>query len=301
MLSSIRLRLIEPLTLGGYLILLVIGVQLESLEGWIGTLGGVAVLAFIAWVMSFRRALAISDTPTSRIASAAQGYVELIGLALNHPTAPVLSKLTGLPCCWYRFEVMRRADNNKWERINSGVSTESFLLEDDSGRCLIDPEQAEVVPKRKDTWMQGDYRYTEWLILPREKVYAIGQFSTLGGANSELDFNRDVSWLLAQWKLDRPKLLEQFDLDKDGDISEEEWMLARQQARREIRKHHREVLSEAGTHVLHKPADGRLFMISNIDPARLAVRYRLWTLLHLGIFFVGVATAWWLATAPSVL
>ena len=126
-------------------------------------------------------------------------------------------------------------------------------------------------------------------------MYAIGQFSTVGGANTDLDFNRDLSWLLAQWKLDKPKLLARFDLDGDGNINEDEWMLARQQAKREIRKQHREVLSQAGTHVLHKPADGRLFLISNIDPEKLAARYRLWTVLHLAIFFASVATTWWLA------
>jgi len=264
-------------------------------------MAGIAVVAFFAWVMSLRRSLAITDTPTSRIASAAQGYIELIGQALNHPGAPVLSKLTGLPCCWYRFEVKRRSAGNKWEHVDSGVSTESFQLDDGSGRCLVDPEFAEVIPKRKDTWMQGDYRYTEWLILPRQRIYAIGQFSTLGGANSELDFNRDLSWTLARWKLDKAKLLERFDLDRDGSINEEEWMLARQQAKREVRRQHREILSQSGTHVLHKPADGRLFLISNIDPDKLAARYRLWTLLHLIVFFGAIGTAWWLATKPQLV
>jgi len=298
--SSLRLRVIEPLTLAGYLIFLVVGAQLESRHGWIAAMAGAAVLAFFAWVMSFRRALAITDTPTSRVASAAQGYVELIGQAFNHPESPVLSKLTGLPCCWYRFEVMRRMANNKWERVSSGISSETFLLDDGSGRCVVDPEHAEVVPKSKDTWTQGDLRYTEWLILPRQKVYGIGQFSTMGGANSDLDFNRDLSWTLAQWKLDKARLLERFDLDKDGNINEEEWMLARQQARREVRKEHREILSQAGTHVLHKPADGRLFLISNIDPEKLARKYRVWTLVHLIAFFAAVGTGWWLATTPSI-
>jgi hypothetical protein len=281
--------------------LVAIGAQLESREGWIGALSAVGVLAFFAWVMSFRRSLAITDTPTSRIASAAQGYIELTGRALNHPTAPVLSKLTGLPCCWYRFEVMRRTSNNKWEHVSSGVSTESFLLDDGSGRCLVDPDFAEVIPRRKDSWMQGDYRYSEWLILPQERVYAIGQFSTVGGANSDLDFNRDVSDLLAQWKIDKSRLLERFDLNRDGNISEDEWLLARQQAKRDVRKEHREILSQAGTHVLHKPADGRLFLISNIDPGKLAAKYRYWTLLHLAAFFGATGVTWWLATSPAVV
>jgi len=296
-LSSFRLRIVEPLAAAGYVILLLAGVHLESHQGWVASLAGIATLAFFAWVMSLRRSLAIIDTPTSRIGSAAQGYVELIGRALNHPSAPVLSRLTGLPCCWYRFEVMRRTADNKWEHVNSGVSSETFVLEDRSGRCLVDPEYAEVIPRRSDTWVKDDYRYREWLILPQEKVYALGQFSTVGGAGSNLDFNRDVSALLAQWKLDKANLIERFDLDQDGNINEDEWMLARQQARREVRKGHREILSQPGTHVLHKPADGRLFLISNLDPERLATRYRLWTLFHMIVFLAAVGIVWWLAKA----
>ncbi|HWQ40098.1 MAG TPA: hypothetical protein VNM24_16060 [Burkholderiales bacterium] len=290
----LRLRLVEPLLLGGYFLLLAIGARLESREGWMGTLGVIAVLAFLAWTLSFKRMLAITDTPTSRIASAAQGYVELTGRGFNHPSAPVLSKLTGLPCLWYRYKVERRTSNNKWEHVASGVSTESFLLDDGTARCLVDPEFAEVVPRNKDTWIKDGYRYTEWLILPQEKIYAIGQFSTVGGANSSLDFNRDVSELLAHWKQDKAALVRRFDLNRDGVIGEEEWMLARQQARREVRKRHRQILSESGTHVLHKPADGRPFLISNLDPARLARRYRVWTGVHLAAFVGAAGAASWL-------
>ena len=67
MISSLRVRIIEPLTFGGYLVLLVIGFQLDSREGWIGTLAGVALLAFIAWILSFRSWRLILDTPTSRV------------------------------------------------------------------------------------------------------------------------------------------------------------------------------------------------------------------------------------------
>jgi len=298
MFRDLRERVVDPFILGGYLALIAIAAHFESRDGWVSALALMALVAFFAWMMSLRRARAIGDTPTSRIASAAQGYVELVGRGRNHPDSPVLSKLTHLPCLWYRYIVEQRTSNNKWQRVASGRSDESFILEDGSGECLVDPEHAEVLPRRSETWHQGDYRYTEWLILTHETVYALGEFSTIGGENQELDLKRDVSALLADWKRDHPGLLARFDLDRDKQISEKEWMLARSQARREVRRTHNELRTQPGTHLLHQPRDGRLFLISNIDPAELSRRYTLWAWLHLAVLLGAVAGSTWLATLP---
>jgi hypothetical protein len=298
MFRDLRERVVDPFVLGGYLALLGIAAHVESRDAWVTALALMALVAFFAWMMSFRRARAIGDTPTSRIGSAAQGYVELVGHGRHHPNFPVLSQLTHLPCLWYRYVVEQRTSNNKWQRVASGRSDESFILEDGSGECLVDPEYAEVVPRRSETWHQGDYRYTEWLILAHETVYALGEFSTIGGENLELDLKRDVSALLADWKRDHPGLLARFDLDRDGQVSEKEWMLARSQARREVKKNHNELRTQPGTHLLHQPRDGRLFLISNIDPAQLSRRYIIWAWLHLAVLLGAVAGSAWLATLP---
>lgn len=298
MFRDLRERVVDPLVLGGYLALLGIGAHVENREGWGMALALIVLVAFFAWIVSFRRARAIGDTPTSRIGSAAQGYVELVGRGRNLPDFPVLSKLTQLPCLWYRYVVEQRTGNNKWQRVASGRSDESFILEDDSGGCLVDPEHAEVVPRRRETWHKGDYRYTEWLILTNETVYALGEFSTIGGENLELDLKRDVSALLTDWKRDHPGLLARFDLDRDGQINEKEWMLARSQARRDVKKTHNELRTQPGTHLLHQPRDGRLFLISNIDPAQLSRRYMIWAWLHLAVLVGAVTASAWLATLP---
>ena len=145
MIESLRLKIVEPLTVGGYMTMLLVGFSLESREGWIGSLASIAVMAFAAWMMSYRRARIITDTPTSKIGSAAQGYVELVGRGDNHPGGPLLSKVTALPCLWYRFQIEQKAGDNKWKRVDSGQSTDSFLIDDGTGRCLVDPENAEVV------------------------------------------------------------------------------------------------------------------------------------------------------------
>lgn len=293
MISSLRLRVIEPLTVGAYLLLLVIAFQVGTREGWIGSLAGVAVLAFAAWILSFRRWRMILDTPTSRIGSAAQGYVELVGRGLHHPAGPVLSKITALPCIWYRYIVEQKSGDDSWRRIAGGSSDETFILNDGSGWCLVDPENAEVIANRKEAWVKDSYRYTEWLILPQANIYAIGEFSTLGGASADLNLNRDMSELLAEWKRDKPQLLKRFDLDGDSEISEQEWMLARQAAKREIRKRHREIRLEPGTHILSQPRDGRLFLITDMNPESLARRYQIWAWVHLSAFIGAAAGLGW--------
>ncbi len=293
MLDSLRLRIIEPLTVGGYLVLLVIGFEMRTREAWIASLTSILVLAAAAWVMSYRRARSITDTPTSNIASAAQGYVELVGRAHHHPGGPILSRCTALPCVWYKFIIEQKTGDNKWRRMNSGQSDESFMLDDGSGRCMVDPEHAEVIAKRKERWVQGNHRYTEWLLLPQARIYALGQFSTVGGANSNLDFRRDVADLLAEWKQKKKDLLKRFDLDGDGEINEQEWMLARQQARRDVNKEHKNIRLQSGTNVMHKPRDGRLFLISDLDPLRLARRYQLWAWFHLAMLFGALGALVW--------
>lgn len=286
-----RELLANPGFLGVYLIVGMLGVYAENRRAMLFALVVIAAIAFLAWMLSFRRLLAMSGTPTSRIASAAQGYVELVGRGRSHPDFQVLSRLTFLPCIWYRFIVEQRNSKDKWERVSSGRSDESFVLDDGSGLCVVDPDHAEVIPRRKEVWTQGKIRYTEWLILPQETIYLLGEFSTLSGETIELDLKRDIGELLAEWKRNQPQLLERFDLDRDGKISEKEWTLARSQAKREVRKTHNEIRTQPGTNILHKPRDGRLFLISNIDPEKLARRYRLWAWVHLVAFVGAVAGA----------
>ena len=162
-----------------------------------------SVISLIAWVSSLRRRRSITDTPTSRIASAAQGYVELhgTGKALDYP--PLLSHLTSLPCLWYRYKVEEKTSNDKWHITDSGESNISFILEDDSGQCVVDVENAEILTRHKETWSKGRFRYTEWKLLLNDRVYALGDFRTLSGGSLELDAKADINALLAEWKKDQ--------------------------------------------------------------------------------------------------
>lgn len=285
MLVSLRREYGQFITSGGQLLLLFVGAKLESRPGWLACLALMALVSVFAWTSAFRRARAVVDTPTSKIASAAQGYVELRGAGKPFAGTPVLSPLTGLPCLWFRYRVERRNSDDKWVQESSGESDASFILDDGSGQCLVDPEGAEMLVSRRDTWTRDDRRYTEWLLLEHDSVYALGDFSTRGSVDLDLDANEDVKALLAEWKKKPEALLARFDLNKDGTLDMKEWELARRQAKREVAQAQREVRQNAEVNIMHVPDDDRMYLISDLEPDRLASKYRLWAWLHLAIFF----------------
>lgn len=289
MVGTFKFYTSEWLTGGIHLIIIVIAAQDDSGALWPYAIALMAAVSFFAWIAAYRRYRQIHDLPTSKVASAAQGYVELFGHSEPLPGEPVLSKLTGLPCCWFRYYIERETADNKWAYEDSGASLAHFLLVDDSGQCVISPEGAEVMSNRKQTWKQGHYRYTEWLLLPKGILYAIGEFSTQGGAQAELDERPDVSAMLSDWKQDQATLLERFDLNRDGRLDLKEWELARLRARREVQKKHAEIRVRDGVHLLRKPRDGRLFLLANELPDKLGRRFAFWSAAHLIVFFAAGA------------
>ncbi len=70
-----------------------------------GPLIAAAVVAFIYAYKFFYRKRLIEDTPTSRIRSAAQGYVELDGQSQLMDGPTIVAPLSGKPCTWYSFTV----------------------------------------------------------------------------------------------------------------------------------------------------------------------------------------------------
>ncbi|MDP2240170.1 MAG: hypothetical protein Q8K18_08410 [Burkholderiales bacterium] len=285
MAGTFRFYTSEWLTGGLHLIILVFAFQADTPEVWPYALAAMAIVSFIAWIGSYRRYRQIHDLPTSNISSAAQGYVELSGHAAQLTGVPVTSRCSGLPCCWYRFYIERETSDNKWVHEDSGASTEHFLLVDNTGECVISPDGAEVLTSRKKTWTLHDHRYTEWLLLPRDMLYAIGEFATVSGAVTELDESRDVGDLMAEWKKNQPQLLTRFDLDNDGSIDLKEWELARLQARREVRNKHQDIRSRDGVHILRQPRDGRLFLLADDLPDKIGRRFAFWSGIHLAVFF----------------
>src|SRR3569623_1686674 len=215
----------------------------------------VAVGAFIAAFVSLRRARLIEDTPTSRIRSAAQGYVELEGEAVMMEGVPIIAPLTLLPCAWFRYRVEERVENNRgdarWRTLRRGTSDGIFVLRDDTGDCVVDPDGATVTPSARDVWYgdtptppplhrnifiwrhSGRYRYREERIHAGDYLYAIGEFRCTGGAEGPAHADA-LRALLAEWKRNRSALLARFDDNRDGAIDVDEWERARRVAEQEV-------------------------------------------------------------------
>jgi hypothetical protein len=285
MLDNLRREYAQHITSGGQLLLLLAGVHFHSRTGWLWCLGIMAFVSLPAWYSTLYRLRAISGTPTSRIGSAAQGYVELIGRGRLYDT-PIVSMYTFLPCLWCRYKLERRnSDNKGWHVEESGENSAPFLIDDGSGKCVVNPQGAEILTRHKESWTKGDYRYTEWKLLDIDTIYALGEFKTIGGSNTTTTQDELVRQVLSEWKMDNADLLKRFDLDNNGVLDMQEWMLARSAAKREAEKRMNEILAEPDVNFMQQPQDGRLFLISNLDQDKLELRYKLWAWAHFVIFF----------------
>jgi hypothetical protein len=269
----------------------------------------------VAGVYFIRRSYWIINTPTSKINSAHQGFVEIEGVAKLLDSAPLASPLTGTACVWYWVSVDRKKSSyddgvkSDWERVYQHQSDNLIAVDDGSGECLVDPDGARIHPGVERRWygdteipsgvaasgisnrLFGDYRYTEKLLLPEHDLYVLGWFKTIAHDPFQAE-QEAVKALLRDWKTD-PEKMRSFDRDGDGRISESEWTHARQQAAieaRELQVHSGD--QDKQTHLMSKDSQGRRpFIISAIDQTSLARRFRRWGFLAwlaslFGFFFL---------------
>ncbi len=301
---SPRREYAQLITSGGQLLLIAVGFRIGTREGWQFCLPLIALFSLLAWRSSLNRLRAIRDTPTSRIDSAAQGYVELIGRGMPFGDVLLRSHLKQLPCLWYRYKIEERTYTGKnrenWRTVESGESPDSFMLRDATGECIVDPEQAEISTIYLDRWNEGDLRYTEWKLLKNDRLYILGEFRTRSGA-VEFDPNAELNARLAEWKKDMPDLRKRFDLNNDGELNMDEWMLARKAVQREIAKKKREAEAQPDLHLISRPRDGKLYLISNLTPEDLSRRYLYWSWAHLFIFFVALGAFGWVLQAKPLI
>jgi hypothetical protein len=288
MLRSLRGHYADALTSASYLSLFAFALHANDKRIWLIAMSLVAVISFFIWSSTFKRARTIADIATSRIASAAQGYVELYGRASVDAENLIASPLSGMQCIWFRYWVYSKENSDReWREISSGVSDRTFEINDGTGKSVVDPDDAEIIaPDRRVTYLNG-YKHVEELLYAGS-IYVLGEFSTIGGANSPLSVKEDVNFLLAEWKKDPINLKKRFDLNGDGAVDLQEWELARRQAIREVEKQHREIRSQTGVHIMRAPRDSRLFLISSLSPQKLRQRYILWSFFHISVCFASV-------------
>ncbi|MDR0275963.1 MAG: hypothetical protein LBI48_11625 [Burkholderiaceae bacterium] len=257
----------------------------NSGPAWALPAGFVLVLgiALWAWWRALARARIIGNTPAERIASTAQGYARLAGRGqLLGGRQSVFEPGSGLPLLWSRVRYFDQESRSN----DTEESDESFLLDDGSGAvCAVDPEGAEMLVRNRRTYTSGNGASVQyWYLRPGDRIYALGEFVTVGSIDPDLNTHRQVSELLEDWKADHAALLRRFDLDGDGQISEQEWELARAAAQREVERTQQEALAQPEAHVMRKPADGQPYLISDTDLGALARQFWLWAIVHGAVF-----------------
>ncbi len=266
---------------------------------WPGMLLLIACVTAYGIFYFIRRARLIEDTPTSKIRSAVQGYLELIGQSQSLGGQPLVSPLTGIPCVWYSYLIERKrgyGSRSRWRRVDSGISRQAFILRDDTGQCLINPEKAEVITSGKQVWyghsawpkaparqhagllqsvvVSGNYRYTERRLHHGEPLYALGEFVTVRENDTQGSMQEALRATLRAWKQKPDILLQHFDADNNGEIDLQEWEKVRQAARKKVLREKLSKAAGSAVHTLGKPADGRPFILSVRSQRQMSRRYR---------------------------
>lgn len=280
---------LNPLALCVYTGLVLAGVFLDYRSHHINQLPLVFVLtalvATLAWAFNFKRLLGMSEIPVATIASAAQGYVELFGTSKS--LTLTRSPIRGVECVWFRLWIYARDTNYMWRLADYRISEQLFELQDDSGVCRIDPRGAEVFAASRHVVVQHDHKYIEDVLFADKPVYVLGDLDTGSQINTEAEIHQDAGKLMTRLKQSKAMLLQQFDLNRDGEIDMHEWELARESAYAEVRAKHAQRL-QSELHLIAKPANKRLFLISGISPHALRQHYQRWAWAHFSFFCLAI-------------
>jgi hypothetical protein len=283
-------------------------------------LGASVVAAFYFSFRFLRHTRLIEDTPTSRVRSAHQGYVELEGVVHLLEGSTITCPLSKTDCIWWFYEIEKKVQRNKntsWDTIDKKSSDAPFYLEDDTGRCVVNPVGAEVVTTFSRVWYgssswptglpsdsgffnSGSYRYTERLIHAGSHLYALGLFKTRNVVMDSTEENAVLRDRLAEWKQD-PERVKLLDVNRDGQLDVKEWEAARIVALKELRRTQQEVASE-GLHTLSKPElKNQPYILSAVLQKDLCKRWRIYAGLCFAWFLIGGSIFVWQMIVYGVL
>lgn len=272
-----------------------------------------ALVCFWFFFHYLKRARLIEDTPTSRIRSAAQGYVEIVGAVSPVRNKKLVAPLSGNSCVWYSFKVQRlqkSGRSNQWKTIEEGTSNQNFVIHDDTDACIVHPEGAEVMTAYSRTWYgntprpgQADkrnillrilnsrrYRYIEKLIRVHDIIYALGSFGSSGGGRNIPDTHQMTGQVIREWRQNYSEILKRFDQDKNGEIDLQEWEVVREAARKEAEIRRQEMANLPTAHALSRTSDKHHpFIISTYSQKTLAKKFRCYALFNLAGVMVSVS------------
>ena len=210
----------------------------------------------------------ILDTPRSKIASAAQGFVELQGKARFYADNTTQGFFHGPPRVWHRYRISGATGSR------TGESELPFLISDDSGDCVVNASDATVFSSsRRNFYQLGGYYQTEFIRHGAE-IYVIGELRTNGCDKSFYSEKTELNSVLKTWKRDEAWLLGEFDANNDGQLCLEEWEVARNRAKGIARDKYEIKREDHVETAIRKPSNGMPMLISDKSPAILARNFR---------------------------
>ncbi len=214
----------------------------DIIFGYIHEIGLILVGLFMFFYgfTQYRKKRLIENIPTSKIRAVAMGLSELKGKAKQK--SPLRSLLTHKDCVYYRFLIEkeeRRGRSSSWKTVSEGSSTDYFYIEDETGRLLVDPLDAEIILPLDYQYIDtiGKFlftkrmRYTEWYIQPDEDIYVLGTVKKI--KDDILSRKKKLRKQLRKLKEDKEKL-KKLNIDKSSQISIEEWDKVEETIKQEI-------------------------------------------------------------------
>ncbi|TNE75926.1 MAG: hypothetical protein EP334_09425 [Gammaproteobacteria bacterium] len=295
---------------------------------WLAIAVGASLFSLKKGHGRFKHARLIEDMPTSKIRSASQGYTELVGVATRQGN-PQLAPLSNTLCLWWRYTIEKYQSSGKsshWVTIEKRACSQPFFLQDSTGICQVDPEGADISCKHRHVWYGSTrrpvgtpkpgsfysgffnlkanlsfgrrYRYTEYLVMEGDPIYALGEFISDSTGQRTLSPQQLSGDILRAWKADFPALLVKFDHNGDGELDMREWQMVQDAALREARRKQRELSQQPQQHLLAKPRHkGLPFIIGSGEQHQLSSRFRRAALLYAGGFLLLGALASWLLSS----
>ncbi|MBS1971004.1 MAG: hypothetical protein JSU04_11890 [Bdellovibrionales bacterium] len=215
--------------------------------------GGMSVAFGLKKFLTKRK---VEDTARSKISSAPQGLVEVEGQAW-----PTIARkcLDGRPVCFWSIRVQeyrRSGKSSSWHTVYSYATSDEVLVLDESGACLVHPENAQLeitertIPRNKMSSVQmeflaaaapmaaryfnggtgfwnsftgGNVRVIEAKLLAGGPVYVRGEFRTSADQTHAVAVG-DIASYSGQLKKMNSQAYQRvmFDTNRDGKLSEDE-------------------------------------------------------------------------------
>ena len=164
-----------------------------------------AIVCLRTLIREWQKKSNIEEVPTSRIESAAQGYVEIYGTAISSDRK-LTSRLRKVPCVYSSYSIDRRTHQlalRRWQNVKKGSFPSQFNISDKTGVCRVHLDAVPDLLCQEKTWYGfnadsqeggpiyrffagffGDYRFRETVISPGENVHVLGWFQTEGSHHS---------------------------------------------------------------------------------------------------------------------